>query len=346
MRKRLAYLDIIRIVACLCILIIHFDASICGYDTIGNFTYIQNSLMPNAYWGVYLGDIGTGLFFLLSGACLEYTGNVFSSLSLDRLKSFYYKRCKSLYPMYWIAWIGALILTGTQFSGGAIKWLPPSIIGIDGYLGTLGLSGAFMYYRVGEWFLGCIICLYLIYPFLAYFFGKHLYLTVLVSLVIYAVGISRLYPAWFIFQIPYVLMGIFFMRYARTALNFKLFLFTIILILFRMQFDSYLHPWTKAILLNWALFVAIVFISEMLPIHNPKILDRLSYWSFMTYPMFLVHHQIISHMCKHFNLSHWAYYKTILVFILYLVLTAVAAEAVVRIEKAVKAQLHRVKSMA
>lgn len=62
--------------------------------------------------------------------------------------------------------------------------------------------------------------------------------------------------------------------------------------------------------------------------------------------MFLVHYQIISHMCKHFNLSHWAYYKTILVFILYLALTAVAAEAVVRIEKAVKAQLHRVKSTA
>ena len=211
MRNRLAYLDIIIIVACLCILIIHFDASICGYDTTGNFTYMHNTLIPNAYWGVYLGDIGTGLFFLLSGACLEYTGNVFSSLSIDRLKSFYYKRCKSLYVLDCMDRC-TYIDRNSFFWGGVIKWLPLSIIGIDGYLGTLGLSGAFMYYRVGEWFLGCIICLYLIYPFLAYFFGKHLYLTVLATLVIYVVGIGRLYPAWFIFQIPYFLMGIFFMR--------------------------------------------------------------------------------------------------------------------------------------
>ena len=118
MRKRLAYLDVIRIVACLCILIIHFDASICGFDTTGKFTYIQNTLIPNTYWGVYLGDIGTGLFFLLSGACLEYTGNVFHRLNLSELIHFYYRRAKNIYPFYWIAWIGALVFTGTQFSGG------------------------------------------------------------------------------------------------------------------------------------------------------------------------------------------------------------------------------------
>lgn len=91
-KVRLVYLDIIRIFACLCICIIHFNASVSGYDLTGKFVYESNSLIPNIWGEVYLGDIGTGLFFLLSGASLEYVyPNL--NLSISSLKNFLFKTC-------------------------------------------------------------------------------------------------------------------------------------------------------------------------------------------------------------------------------------------------------------
>ena len=58
-KERLIYLDIIRIFAFICIIIIHYNASVCGYDIYGKFTY-NNELIPNNYFGVYLGNIGVG----------------------------------------------------------------------------------------------------------------------------------------------------------------------------------------------------------------------------------------------------------------------------------------------
>ena len=33
-----------------------------------------------------------------------------------------------------------------------------ALIGLDGFLATVGFHQAGTYYKVGEWFLGCIIC--------------------------------------------------------------------------------------------------------------------------------------------------------------------------------------------
>ena len=68
--KRRTDLDVIRLFACLTILLIHFNASVCGYDIAGDFIY-PNQLVPIFYFRcVYLGEIGNNLFFMLSGASL------------------------------------------------------------------------------------------------------------------------------------------------------------------------------------------------------------------------------------------------------------------------------------
>lgn len=58
--KRILYLDIIRIFACLCVLTIHFNASMSGYDYSGKFM-LPNEIITNFPFGVYLGNIGIGL---------------------------------------------------------------------------------------------------------------------------------------------------------------------------------------------------------------------------------------------------------------------------------------------
>lgn len=165
--------DVIRIFACLTILIIHFNASVSGYDYSGTFLY-SNGLIPNYYFKcVYLGEIGNGLFFILSGASLVLS-NSSLELSAKELPQFYWKRIKSLMPQFWIAWIAAtfatLILNKGIGSAPAYKALW-TLFGMDGYSWARGwCDGSF--YQVGEWYLGCALLCYLLWPLVVYLWRK------------------------------------------------------------------------------------------------------------------------------------------------------------------------------
>lgn len=108
--NRLVYLDILRIFACLCILVIHFNATVSGYHTFSNFVY-PNHVFPNTYLGgVYLGHIGVGLFFIICGASLQYQYGIIP-INRRAILNFYKKRALSLYPAFWIAWLIATIVS-------------------------------------------------------------------------------------------------------------------------------------------------------------------------------------------------------------------------------------------
>lgn len=64
MNKRVAYYDLIRVIACACVLIIHFNASFSGYDIGGEFLY-PNYILPNNVFNgnVYLGGGGSRSIF-------------------------------------------------------------------------------------------------------------------------------------------------------------------------------------------------------------------------------------------------------------------------------------------
>lgn len=94
-RPRLFYLDLIRTVALICILIIHFNASVTGYFTLPHKLF--TSTLP---FGIYLGDFGSTLFFIVSGASLCYTAPEHFEPA-----AFYKKRVRAVYPMFWLAWV-------------------------------------------------------------------------------------------------------------------------------------------------------------------------------------------------------------------------------------------------
>lgn len=332
MKERLVNLDIIRIFACLCICIIHFNASVSGYDLTGKFVYESNSLIPNIWGEVYLGDIGTGLFFLLSGASLEYVyPNL--NLSISSLKTFYLKRIKAIYPLYLLTFLGATLLLFHSFNPHYLYYLPFSLIGLDGFLATVGFHQAGMYYKVGEWFLGCIICIYAFHPFISYSFHRNPKMTALIIFVIYAAFIHHMNPAWFFFQFPYIILGMAWIRYWETAKSDYLWVFTGIAIIIRIAFSLYLAPWTKALVMNWIIFMFFTLIYEYCPIKNKYVLDKIKWYSFLTYPIFLVHHQIIYHICQHLDLAYWAYWKTLILFILYMLCTIITSLFVVYVYK-------------
>lgn len=335
-KNRLIYLDVVRIFACLCVLIIHFNASVSGYDIFGNFVY-PNHLIPNWYLDCYLGTIGVGLFFLLSGACFQYIyGDKYISL-----KSFYKKRWLSIFPCYYVAFFILTLFSFMWYKAYPdfkIGHLLSSLFGIDGYLMAMRGVG-YETYQCGEWFLGCILCLYIIYPLLSFFFNKYSVLTSFIVFIAYLGLVNTgIKDIWFFLQIPYLILGMVFIKYFRTALSWKLWSFTLFLILARILFGKYLQSHTIHLITVWSLFLSITLLTEIIEkysafLKSEKVVMFISFASILTYPLFLVHHKIITIMASQFDLTNFPYRSTVLLFCVYMVVSFIVAYICFKLEQ-------------
>ena len=111
-----------------------------------------------------LGMIACGLFVLISGATLALKGREEEPLA------FYKKRFIRVLVPFYIAYIIYFLIRVFTYKtifiyGGVPKWkFIFTIFGIDEYLAANGIRTFTL--GVGEWFLGCILLCYLVYPFL------------------------------------------------------------------------------------------------------------------------------------------------------------------------------------
>ena len=162
--ERILSFDFIR---ALCALLIVFYHMLRLFESIPVWNHFP---VPSGYVN---GDWGHGavvpVFFMLSGAALVLRYPV---LKKTDLKSFYFKRWKSLFPAFYLVWfiyyVKTALINGNPLFMGWPQWFLPTVFGMDGY--TLYLHQN--YYMVGEWFLGAIILLYLLYPLLLFFYRK------------------------------------------------------------------------------------------------------------------------------------------------------------------------------
>lgn len=152
--------DFVRAVCTVGIICFHFA---CYWG--GNGTFV------NGDWGHVLVTI----FFMISGGMLYSNYKVLTSV-----REFYYKRFKSIFPSFYLSFLcffgGNVIVSKKFFYKTDVN--PFSIL-----LTILGLDGYFYYaipnyYILGEWFLGAIILLYLLYPILLYGFKRNKWMTV------------------------------------------------------------------------------------------------------------------------------------------------------------------------
>ena len=153
------------------ILGIEFTRALCAIGIIiyhyfglsaGTFKFLYTT--ANDDWG----NMFVTTFFCISGAVLYY-----NYPKVNSYKTFYFKRWKSIFPAFYLAYLLFYAFTSFQqhnlfYAGNPIKFIF-TILGLDGFF----LYRIGTYYQVGEWFLGAIILLYVLYPFLSICFNKN-----------------------------------------------------------------------------------------------------------------------------------------------------------------------------
>jgi peptidoglycan/LPS O-acetylase OafA/YrhL len=290
-KKRLFYLDFIRALATLLVVIVHYNAL---------FLYWQPQI-PNGgvfvtfFSNIYIGDLGVSLFFIISGAALMY---VYGDKRIDYLQ-FEKKRLLSLYPMYWIAYAITFILKYEQNSGLWIhtanwKWIL-TIFGFDGLVSTTGAS---TYYLLGEWFLGFIILIYLLFPILKWGLNQYFKFTVAIVMCLYAVTVlfyDGMMPSSVILttRLPEFLFGMIFVTKIK-KINLSSFLCSLVLVIGNGILKPELNGSLNNIQVTYvgiSCFLILVYISKWL---DHGIIKRsTNFISKYSYPIFLVHHVII-----------------------------------------------------
>lgn len=146
-------LDVVRLAALLPVLCYHYciEAARLGFA------------VPTALIGRGMADwveIGLAWFFLLSGAalCLQWQGRFDA-------RRYFVGRAAATYPAFWLGF-AALFVYGEILHGNNAdipRWrVVFSVLGLDGYLAPVTVT----FYKIGEWFLGVILILYLVFPLL------------------------------------------------------------------------------------------------------------------------------------------------------------------------------------
>lgn len=323
MKKRIFYLDFVRALSVVLIVITHYNALfllwVPSIPKGGVFvTFLSN---------VYIGNIGVSLFFIISGAALMY---IYGSSSIS-LKTFYKKRFMTLFPMFWLAYIVVLFLKLGENNGLWIrlapwKWLL-SVIGVDGLVSTSGIS---TYYLLGEWFLGFIIIVYLIFPFLKYLFERFPKSTIILVIILYIVTlifykgkfpISTIVTA----RLPEILFGMIFIKYIKKV-NWIVLSTSIAVVIGNLFFGPYLgnsEVWgtVQTTYVGIAYFLILVYISKFF--ENKAFKGIVSFLSLYSYPIFLVHHVIIYNIMSGKNLPAFGIKKEYYYFIVILIIVLV-----------------------
>ena len=328
-KERIFYLDFVRAIAVVLILMTHYNAV---------YLYAEqpDKVFITAQIGnIYIGNFGVSLFFIISGAALMYVYD-----EKCELINFYKKRFLSIYPMFWIAYF---IAFRYQFyvNKGIDLTVPKrnillTLFGFDGYFAAVMPT----FYILGEWFLGCIILIYIVFPLLRYFIRTHPVVLAVVAMALYVIFLfipSRLNPVEILpLRIPEILFGMYYIKYIKkikwpVALGALAVL--VVNTIVAPQFDDTIQTTYIGI----SAFLVLAFISDYLDfawIHR-----CCSVISKYSYAVFLVHHVIIMAMMATFDLTQITRFYSYLLFLTCCVVIALFAKLLYELHGAVMKEI-------
>lgn len=196
MKTRKNYISYIRFISTFMIIFYHFSCALIFYKSDAFCLFYD-------YANGRFGRVGVALFFMISGS-----GLLLSSENGFKLGQYYKKRWHKIYPMFYLCWVPLYLLLawkndGFLFRGHAWKFLF-TLLGMDGYFDTTIRN----YYIIGEWFLGALIIIYLIFPILRRIFcskARNLFTIVLFVLCV----VNDQVPFWYLLDREWIGYDIF-----------------------------------------------------------------------------------------------------------------------------------------
>ena len=184
MREKVHFINVLKVV---CFGLIFYYHSIIEAQMRFIITASNTSLYMNS--NSHIATCAVALFFMLSGM-----GLMLSMGRNDRidLLAYYKKRVVRIMVPYWICTlIFFVVLFNCHLNEAVPKWmLIFNVIGMDGYLSMFGIGT--MYMCVGEWFLGCLLIMYIFFPLFHRWMKRKPKLFMIIATVIY-LFISMLY---------------------------------------------------------------------------------------------------------------------------------------------------------
>lgn len=316
-RERLFYLDLIRAVSVLFVIIFHFNIHL-GLQKINGEMIFH--FLPN----LYLGRLGVSLFIIISGAALMYAYQ-----EKLNIKNFFKKRFLSIFPIFWTAYVIALLYTfymNKSINHSAENWtFILTIIGMDGYLSKLIPN----FYLVGEWFLGFIILFYILFPLLRKWVIEKPKTLIVVTTIIYFISVQFDIRGYNVIgfpdifsRMPEFLFGMFFIYYIKKVNLYKFFFAFFVMFLFYIL-NIEISLLYKVTILGICSFIVLVYIGQILS--NEKIKSAVSFISKYSFPSIFANQLVMVYFMRNFNsLSITIYESYILFFSVYIIITLVA----------------------
>lgn len=309
--------------ALVAILVIHFNATVTGYFTLSHKLFA--SVLP---FGIYLGDFGSSLFFMVSGAALALTVPEQQSPFL-----FYKKRAKAIYPLFWLAWAVCFSLRFLAkpwyYSSARSITLILTVLGLDNFAVAAGWVGM-DFACVGEWFLGSILFLYLLFPLLIRGGRRNPWLTWAVALVVclpvhlagWDAHLVAIHLLEFLFGMQFLTLG----PKAKAGLALAGAVGTVVFA----GFDSKI----TCALCCVAVFTLLAWVARFLDRPWPRaVCAKLAN---LSYAVFLVHHVLIQRMAEQFDLAALTRRDTVFLFLIYLGAVWAAAEALLWLQRCLR----------
>ena len=329
-KKRIYCFDLLKVISIICVFFHHIMMDLYIVHPMHDLSILSDIILrPNAN----LGMIACGMFILISGATLALKGREENPIE------FYKKRLIRILIPFYIAYIICFVIrvydarTFFIFNGvNPIKFIF-TIVGMDEYLSANNITTFSL--GVGEWFLGCIMLCYFIYPFLYKIHKKNKFIVFIIMTMYYLLinynydKLNFYIPSHmnFFCQIYNFYLGIFLIdKEMLSKVNKYLLIITIPIILF-FYFYKILIPVPdniKTSIVIIAIFIKFYALEEYISSFRPLITFTI-FFNKISLEIYLVHHFIIYQV--DFMLSYRALsgFKTLFVIVFDIIMTIMLA---------------------
>ena len=291
-KPRVFYLDLIRALATLLIVLTHFNFHLKDHG--GGYVL---TFQP---FGIYVGALGVSLFLIISGAALTLTYR-----RPINLKRFYWKRFLNIYPMFWTAWVLGtlyyfLIFNGRPPNAGPAKSFIFTLLGVDGLVSAFGWPTM---YLLGEWFLGFILLYYVVFPLILWAIDRFPVVTGVVILAAYAataVIMHRYFSGYspsmvLTTRLPELAFGSYFVLYVRRVHWVTVIPAAAVLAVSAMLPEKIPED-VGTTIVGISAFLILVVAGRYVAIQPVRAFVGLI--ARYSYPIFLVHHVVIWHLSQ------------------------------------------------